>query len=75
MPSAPVLPRDELDPVCARVLDAVPARNAATVESVAREAGLTAAEAAAALGLLELGSFVRSGPDGWSLSPSSGVPR
>ena len=76
MPSAPVLPRDELDPLSARVLDAVPARGAATVESVARGAGLTAAETAAALGLLELGGFVRSGSDGWSLAvrPSRGVP-
>ena len=62
MPSAPVLPRDELDPLSARVLDSLPVRGAATVESVARDAGLTPAETAAALGLLELGSFVRSSP-------------
>ncbi len=75
MPSAPVLPRDELDPLSARVLDSLPVRGAATVESVARDAGLTPAETAAALGLLELGSFVRSGPEGWRLVRQRGVPR
>jgi DNA processing protein len=75
MPSAPVLPRDELDPLSARVLDSVDVRAPATVESIARSAALTAAETAAALGLLELGGFVRSGPEGWTLASSRGVPR
>jgi DNA-binding IclR family transcriptional regulator len=55
------------------VLDAVPVRRAVTLESVARTAGVTPAETAAALGLLELSGFVRHGPDGWALS--SGAPR
>jgi DNA processing protein len=75
MPSAPVLPRDELDPLSARVLDSVDVRAPATVESIARSAALTAAETAAALSLLELGGFVRSGPEGWTLASSRGVPR
>jgi DNA processing protein len=75
LPSAPVLPRDELDPLSARVLDYLPVRGAVTFESVAREAGLDPAETAAALGLLELGGFVRSGPEGWRLVSQRGVPR
>jgi DNA processing protein len=66
-------PRDALDPLTARVLDAVPVRRAVTLESVARTAGVTPAETSAALGLLELSGFVRHGPDGWALV--SGAPR
>jgi DNA processing protein len=66
-PSGAVGPRDMLDPLSARVLDGVPARRPATVESVARTAGVTTSEASAALGLLELAGMVRRGPDGWVL--------
>jgi DNA processing protein len=72
-PSGPVDPRDALDPLSARVLDAVPARRPATLDSVARTAGVTPAETAAALGLLELAGFVRQGPQGWTLA--GGAPR
>ena len=68
-------PRDTLDPLSRRVLDGVPARRPATLDSVARTAGVVPAEAAAALGLLELAGFVRSGPDGWCLSRPPGAPR
>lgn len=71
--SGPVDPRDSLDPLAARVLDAVPVRRAATLDSVARTAGVTPAETAAALGLLELAGFVRSGPDGWVLARRCGA--
>jgi DNA processing protein len=70
----PSRPRDQLDPLSRRVLDGVPARRAATLESVARTAGVTPAEASAALGLLELAGFVRSGPDGWCLARTPGAP-
>ncbi len=60
--------RDALDPLSARVLDGVPARRPATVESVARTAGVTASEAPAALGLLELAGIVRLVRDGWVLT-------
>jgi DNA processing protein len=66
-PSGPIGPRDALDPLSARVLDAVPVRRPAAVESVARTAGVTATEASAALGLLELAGLVRRVPDGWVL--------
>lgn len=53
---------DDLDPVEARVLDALPARAAAPVPNLARTAGLTEAEVRAALGRLELaGRAERSG--------------
>ncbi len=66
--SGPVRPRDLLDPLSARVLDGVPSRRPATLDSVARTAGVLPSEAAAALGLLELGGFVRVGPHGWVLT-------
>ena len=73
-PSGPVDARDGLDPLTARVLDAVPARRPATLDSVARTAGVTPAEAAGALGLLEVAGWVRSDASGWRLAPS-GAPR
>lgn len=66
-PSAPVDARDLLDPLARRVLDAVPVRRPATLDSVARTAGVAPAEAQASLGLLELDGWVESGPAGWRL--------
>ena len=66
-------PRDDLDTLSARVLDGVPKRKPATLESVARTAGVTAGEAAAGLGLLALAGFVVRGAEGWRLAP--GAPR
>ena len=68
-------PRDELDLICARALDALPAHGSLTLESVARAAGLTQAETAAALGLLELSGFVRGGIQGWAITRGDGAPR
>jgi len=73
-PSGRVDPRDALDPLAARVLDAVPVRRAVTLESVARTAGVTPAETSAALNLLELAGFVQRGPDGWALRRPAGRP-
>ena len=50
---------DHLDPLTRRVLDALPRRTAVEVGRVASAAGVSTAEAAAALGLLEL--------DGWAV--------
>ena len=56
-------------PASARVLDGVPARRPATVRVRSRaRAGVTASEAAAALGLLELAGIVRWVRDGWVLA-------
>ena len=74
-PSVRATGRDLLDPLCARVLDAVPARRPATVDSIARTAGVTPAETAAALGLLELSGFVRTDLRGWVLERASGAAR
>jgi len=74
-PSGPTTARDLLDPLCARVLDAVPVRRPTTLDSIARTAGVAPAEAAAALGLLELGGFVTGGPQGWALDRTSGASR
>jgi len=71
-PSGRVDPRDALDPLAARVLDAVPVQRPATLESVARTAGVTPAETSAALGLMELSGFVRCGPEGWALNRPAG---
>jgi DNA processing protein len=73
-PDGPVAPRDGLDPLTARVLDAVPARRPATLDSVARTAGVTPAEAAGALGLLEVSGWVRCDASGWRPAPR-GAPR
>jgi DNA processing protein len=67
-PSVPDSPRDRLDPLSRRVLDSVPVRRGATVDSIARTAGVAPAEAQAALGLLELEAFVVRGGDGWRLA-------
>ncbi len=71
----PTDPRDALDPLCRRVLDALPVRRPATLDSIARTAGVTPAETAAAIGLLEIAGFARSGPAGWTLARASGAPR
>jgi len=63
----PPRPRDGLDDVTRRVLEALPRRAPADVAAVASSAGVTTGEARAALGLLELdGSAARSGA-GWHL--------
>lgn len=66
--------RDRLDPLARRVLDAVPVRRPATLDSVARTAGVAPAEAQASLGLLELDGWVESGPGGWRLRRAGRTP-
>ncbi|GHH52153.1 DNA-processing protein DprA [Streptomyces candidus] len=72
----PVLPRDLLDPVTARVLEALPGRTAADTRSVAREAGTTGDEALARLYELHSLGFVERHGDGWQLARGAarGVP-
>ena len=53
------------------MLDGVPKRRPATLESVARTVGVTAGEAAAGLGLLELAGYVVRGTEGWRLAPGA----
>ncbi|MFD5033446.1 DNA-processing protein DprA [Streptomyces sp. NPDC058405] len=64
----PVVPRDLLDPVSARVLEALPARGAADGREIARGAGTTADEALGRLYELHSLGFVERRGDGWQLA-------
>ncbi|GAA3000446.1 DNA-processing protein DprA [Streptomyces fulvorobeus] len=65
----PVLPRDLLDAVTARVLEALPYRGAVDGREVARAAGVTADEALGRLYELHSLGFVEREGDGWRLTP------
>ncbi|QNE79137.1 DNA-protecting protein DprA [Streptomyces finlayi] len=64
----PVLPRDLLDAVTARVLEALPYRGAVDGREVARTAGVTADEALGRLYELHSLGFVEREGDGWRLT-------
>lgn len=64
----PVLPRDLLDAVCTRILEALPAHGAADGREVARTAGTSADEALAKLYELHSLGFVERQGDGWRLT-------
>lgn len=64
----PVLPRDLLDPVSARVLDAMPAHGAVRGAQVGRSAGTTDDEALARLYELHSLGFVERHGDNWQLT-------
>ncbi|MFE2022042.1 DNA-processing protein DprA [Streptomyces sp. NPDC059499] len=64
----PVLPRDLLDPVSARVLDALPRRGAMEGRDVARTAGTSTDEALGRLYELHSLGFVEREADGWRLT-------
>ncbi|MFE4538436.1 DNA-processing protein DprA [Streptomyces scopuliridis] len=64
----PVLPRDLLDPVSARVLEALPARGASRGPEIARGAGTTTDEALGRLYELHSLGFVERHGDGWQLA-------
>ncbi len=68
MPPEPVSstgPLDDLDEVGARIWEALPLRQPASIESVARTAGLAVAEVLGGLGHLELLGRVRRAGGGW----------
>lgn len=65
----PVHPRDLLDAVSARVLDALPPRGAVSGREVARTAGTSADEALGRLYELHSLGFVERDGDGWRLTP------
>ncbi|MFF2408692.1 DNA-processing protein DprA [Streptomyces sp. NPDC058092] len=65
----PVHPRDLLDAVSARVLDALPSRGAVSGREVARTAGTSADEALGRLYELHSLGFVERDGDGWQLTP------
>lgn len=66
--SGPVLARDLLETVAARVLDALPGRGSADAREVARAAGTSADEALAKLYELHSLGFVERQGEGWRLT-------
>jgi DNA processing protein len=64
-------PRDRLDELTLRVLDAVPAARAATSERIAHTAGLPLQEVGVRLGRLLLQDFVEQQGDRWRLSAAA----
>jgi DNA processing protein len=67
-PRGPVRPRDALSLKHQQVLDAVPLATGASESSIARVAGLAAAEVASALGQLHAAGLVEQDDDGWRLA-------
>lgn len=65
----PVLPRDLLDPLGARILDALPGRGALGARDIARETATTSDEALGKLYELHSLGFVQRHGDGWQLTP------
>ena len=70
----PVLPRDELDQLTARVLDAVPARGGAGPVAIAASAGVDLDTAIRCLGALAAGGFVDRCQAGWRIRPRRATP-
>lgn len=70
-PDRPVQPGllDGLDPLGARVLDALPARSGASLASLARAAGLSEQEVRAGVGRLELSGHAERSGSGWRRAP------
>lgn len=64
-------PRDELDDVSQRVLEAVPAVHAVGADRIARTAGMTVQETELKLGRLLLQDFVELRNDRWRLSEAA----
>lgn len=64
----PVLPRDLLDPAARRVLDALPARRAATAGAIARGAGTAEDDAVGRLYELRALGYVERHGEGWKLT-------
>ncbi|WP_125775170.1 DNA-processing protein DprA [Antribacter gilvus] len=63
-------PGDDLDPAGRAVLDALPVRQAAAAEAVARVAGLSVMETLGALGILELRGLAENQDGSWRLRRS-----
>ncbi|MCX4532325.1 MULTISPECIES: DNA-processing protein DprA [unclassified Streptomyces] len=67
----PLLPRDLLDAVCARILDALPSRGSVNARDIARTAGTGTDEALGRLYELHSLGFVERDGDGWQLTRQS----
>jgi DNA processing protein len=67
-PEIPHDPRDDLDPIPRRVLEAVPLNRAAGPASIARTAGVDARQVICALGVLAAAGFVERAEAGWRVA-------
>ncbi|MFE7709852.1 DNA-processing protein DprA [Streptomyces sp. NPDC057486] len=67
----PLLPRDLLNAVCARILDALPSRGSVNARDIARTAGTGTDEALGRLYELHSLGFVERDGDGWQLTRQS----
>ncbi|MGH3326512.1 MAG: DNA-processing protein DprA [Streptomycetales bacterium] len=63
----PTSPRDDLDPMAVRVLEAIPSRAGASVLAIARAAGVPADTVLRYLGVLAAEGWVKAGGEGWLL--------
>jgi DNA processing protein len=66
-------PWDDLAPTTRDVLEALPARNAVTVDRICKDTGLAASACIAALAELSVAGLVLSGPGGWRLARRGGA--
>jgi DNA processing protein len=66
-PRGPLLPRDTLDPVTMRVLEAVPARTGRGPARIAVSAGVDFDTVMRGLGMLAAGGFVERCDRGWRM--------
>jgi DNA processing protein len=64
---------DNLAPITRDVLEAMPARNAVSVDRICRDTGLVASVCTAALAELTVAGLVLAGPDGWRLARRGGT--
>ena len=69
----PVVAAAELDPVTARVLEALPARGGAGPATIAVAAGVALDTTLSCLSLLAAGGFAARGPRGWRLARQRGT--
>lgn len=70
-PEVPTSPGDGLDDVVRRVLESLPVRRGASVDGVARTAGLGTGETRGALGALELEGLAQRVTGGWRRTPGA----
>lgn len=70
-PDVPISEGDGLDDVLRRVLESLPLRRGASVDAVARTAGLGTGETRGALGALELGGLAQRVSGSWRRTPGA----
>jgi len=66
----PASPRDDLDELASRVLEAMPARQSATIPGIAQQAGIAPDSVVSCLGALAVDGWVEHTEKGWRLAQS-----